>query len=97
MMKQKVRTFFGGLLFLAVLCTLGGIENYVKTSYTIEATIVGCEDSVYKAEDSTGDSWEIDEGSYMIGNKVKLYMNTNNTDSNFSDDEIRKVKIIKGD
>lgn len=96
-MKEKVINLLGGLLFCAILCGLGGLENYVKTSYTREAIVIECQNNICKAEDKTGNTWEFNNEGYSVGDKVKIYMNTNNTDSNIFDDKITKTKMIKED
>lgn len=96
-MKKRTFSLIGGLLFCGALCCLGSLENYVKTSYTREATIINNEDNNCIAEDSTGNTWTFYKEGYEVGDKVKLYMTTNNTDSNIFDDEITKVKMIKED
>ena len=96
-MKEKIINLLGGLLFCAVLCCLGGFEDYIKTSYTREATIIEYNNNTYTIEDDTGHTWKFDGKGYSIGDRVKLYMNTNHTDSNIFDDEITKMKIIEED
>ena len=96
-MREKLVNLLGGLLFCAVLCGLGGLEDYIKTSYTREATVIDYYEDVCCAKDSTGNIWHFIGDGYEVGDKVKLYMNTNHTDSNILDDTITKVKMIKGE
>ena len=96
-MKEKAINLLGGLLFCVILCGLGGLENYIKTSYTREAIVIDYYEDVCSAEDKTGNVWHFIGEGYEVGDKVKLYMNTNHTDSNILDDAITKVKMIEGE
>lgn len=96
-MKEKAINLLGGLLFCVILCGLGGLEDYIKTSYTREAIVIDYYEDVCSAEDKTGNVWHFIGEDYEVGDKVKLYMNTNHTDSNILDDTITKVKMIEGE
>lgn len=96
-MKDKVISFVGGLVVCIILCGLLGFEDYVKTNYTREATIVSYYEDSCIAEDNCGNEWCFIGEGYEVGDKVKLYMNTNHTDSNIYDDEIKNVKLIEED
>ena len=97
---KKIITFFQGLLIIACLCGLGGLEDYIKTSYTKEVVIFDKEGDTYKVKDNLNNKWSFTETEtiYSVGDTVKLHLrNLNHTDSDLSDDKISKVERIKED
>lgn len=69
--------------------------SYVETNYTREATVISNNNNNCIVEDKAGNQWKVNL-SCNVNSKVKLYMNTNNTDSNINDDTIKRIKVIKG-
>lgn len=97
---KRLLTLFQGLLIIACLCGLGGLEDYIKTSYTKEAVIFDKEGDTYKAKDNLNNKWSFTETEtiYFIGDTIKLHLrNLNHTDNDLSDDKILKVERIKED
>lgn len=61
---------------------------------TIDAEIIAITNSTITFKDSTGNLWEVENDSYMVGDKVILTIEDKGTDF-LTDDEI--VKIEKKD
>lgn len=69
-----------------VLCVF-----YLTCRRTIDAEIVNINNNIITIKDSTGNLWEIDNDSYIIGDKVVLTISDKGTDF-LTDDEIIKIK-----
>jgi len=68
--------------------------SWYETHYTREATVIAVEDSVVTVVDNCDYVWQFEGTDFRVDDKVKLSMNTMNTDSNIFDDAIEDAKII---
>lgn len=64
---------------------------YLTFRRTIDAEIVNITNDIITIKDSTGNFWEINNDSYMVGDKVILTISDKGTDF-LTDDEIIKIK-----
>lgn len=88
-------------LAVCALCVFGVVIlclcSYISSNYTREAYVISNNNNVCEFKDNTGNTWTAEDVSCKEGDKVRLYMCTNNTDTNIKDDTIKKVKVIKED
>jgi hypothetical protein len=85
-------TIKAGIAFIALLI-LVEIGNYLDSHYTRTGEIIGVDGTDCIVEDTAGNVWEFNKDGFSIGDKVKLEMYTNHTNSNIYDDII--VKVVK--
>lgn len=96
-MKRKVIDTLAGLGVFAILIGFSGVADLIETRYTRDGIITGYYEDACVAEDKTGNEWCFIGEGFEIGDKVKIYMDTNHTDSNIYDDIVRDVKLIEED
>lgn len=63
--------------------------------YTRKAKVTNINKEVVTVIDKKGNIWEFKGNGFKKGQKVKLIMDTNNTDEKITDDFIKDVKVIK--
>ena len=88
-MKKKIISFIS--LFIVIVCFC--FCSYAETHYTRKATVVNVNCGLVTVEDESGNLWDFEQDGFNVGDKVKLTMDTNHTDSNIFDDKI--VNITK--
>lgn len=95
--KRKVRTnkaqtalaTVGLLVFFLALDRVG----YWETHYCRSAEVTNVNKQCVEVTDSADNVWEFYGDGFRTGDKVRLYMFNNGTDSNIYDDEIEDVKL----
>lgn len=93
---RKVLEFVKTTIIVLVFCVvIPGICGNIETHYTREATVVAIQGNKVIVEDTRGNEWSFYGGGFVEGDKVKMRMFTNYTDSNIYDDEIKDVKLVK--
>lgn len=85
---KKIRNF----LFIIICILIFILCNYIEITYTRIATVQKIENDLITALDSCGNLWEFTGDNYIVGDKVRLTMDTNHTDSIITDDQIKSVK-----
>lgn len=66
--------------------------SWDESHYTREATVIGIIGNTVTVMDECGYTWAFEGNDFNVNDKVKLMMNTMNTDSNIFDDKIEDVK-----
>jgi hypothetical protein len=84
------------ILIVSFITGLFLLVGYNENNYTVNTKIVAIEGNTYTVETKNGHQFQFTVEEYEVGDEVKLYMRTNNTD-NFYDDEIQKVKVESRD
>lgn len=77
----------GLLVVMTSLTIVGGIDMY-ETTYVRETEVTCVEGDLVTFTDQVGNNWDyfFDEGNtYIVGDEVKLVMNTNHTDDIYDD------------
>lgn len=85
---KKIKNF----LFIIICILIFILCNCIETTYTRVATVQKIENDLITVLDSCGNLWEFTGDNYIIGDKVRLIMDTNHTDSIITDDQIKSVK-----
>ena len=93
-MKEKIEDTVIGILLIGVFIFIMGVAGYIETHYTREATVVKINEDEIIVEDSIQHHWVFYGEDYKIGDKIKMTMFNNYTDSNIYDDKIIKVKKV---
>lgn len=88
---KKIKTIAALLAITSCFC----ICSYAETHYTRKAEVIKIADNLITAEDERGYLWDFEGDGFETGDKIKLIMDTNHTDSNIFDDKIIHVKEIK--
>lgn len=88
---KGVKTIAALLLVTICFCFC----SYAETHYTRKGIVVEIKDNLVTVEDECGYLWDFEDDGYCIGDRVKLIMDTNHTDSDIFDDKIIDVKEIK--
>lgn len=68
--------------------------SWYETHYTREATVIVVDDSSVTVVDNCGYVWNFEGTDFHVDDRVKLSMNTMNTDSDIFDDAIENAEII---
>ncbi len=87
-------TIKGFLVFLLVFIVMPGIAGNIETHYNREGVVIAIQGDEILVEDTTENVWSFVGDGFIEGDRVKMRMFTNCTDSNIYDDEIEKVEII---
>lgn len=82
------------IIFLAMTIFSLRLGSWCETHYTREATVIAVEDSVVTVVDNCDYVWQFEGTDFHVDDKVRLSMNTMNTDSDIFDDAIEDAKII---
>ena len=93
-MKEKIEDTVIGILLIGVFIFIMGVAGYIETHYTREATVIKINEDEIVVEDSIQHHWVFYGKDYKIGDKIKMTMFNNYTDSNIYDDKIIKVKKV---
>ena len=93
-MKEKIEDTVIGILLIGVFIFIMGVAGYIETHYTREATVIKINEDEIVVEDSIHHHWVFYGKDYKIGDKIKMTMFNNYTDSNIYDDKIIKVKKV---
>jgi len=87
-------TIKGFLVFLLVFIVMPVIAGTFETHYNKEGVVIAVQDNEILVEDTSKNVWTFEGTGFDEGDRVKMRMFTNCTDSTFEDDEIEKVEII---
>ena len=93
-MKEKIEDTVIGILLIGIFIFIMGVAGYIETHYTREVTVVKINEDEIVVEDSIQHHWVFYGEDYKIGDKIKMTMFNNYTDSNIYDDKIIKVKKV---
>ena len=93
-MIEKIKEFISGMSIIGFIIGALLIGGYIDTHYTREATVVKINEDEIVVEDSIQHHWSFYGEDYKIGDKIKMTMFNNYTDSNIYDDKIIKVKKV---
>ncbi len=88
-MKKAILTATVIILTILAIGRLG----YLETHYTREATVINVEDELIIVEDEQGFIWDFEGTGFTTGDKVKMTMDNNLTDTNIEDDIIENVRL----
>lgn len=91
--RQQRRETVLGCLGLLVVIVLFLCASYLETHYYREATVKSVEKQVVVVEDNCGFVWEFCADGFKKGDKVRMLMDTQCTDSDIEDDIIIDVKL----
>lgn len=89
---SKVREYVVFAVVAVLFVVFAGRVGYWETHYNRDAIVVSFHDDVVTFEDLSGYTWTADNEGYKEGQKVRLLMSTNGTDSYIYDDEIVSIK-----
>ena len=78
------------LLIIAFIVCLA-FCSHIERTYTRKGTITQIDDKGIIIQDTKGNEWKVT--TFSIGDKVKLVMDNNLTDSNIEDDIIKDIII----
>lgn len=90
-MRNIVKRF---LVFLLIFIVLPVFASNIETHYNREGVVIAVYGEEILIEDTTQNVWTFNGKGFAEGDKVKMKMFTNYTDSNIHDDKIKKVEII---
>jgi len=90
--KNIARTVLAGMGLLVFLLVVGRV-GYWETHYCRNAQVTNVNNQLIEVTDSADLVWEFYGDGFRTGDKVRLYMFNNGTDSNIYDDEIEDVKL----
>lgn len=87
-MRKAITTIIITVIMLTMFCASAWIEAH----YTREATVIEVNDNIVTVIDDTNNLWSFKGTDFNVNDKVKITMDSMNTDLNIYDDEITNVK-----
>lgn len=93
-MLKNVKVLFFVVIFILILCFC----SIVETTYTRHGTVTKKNNQNILITDQSGNIWSYDDfqNIFFVNDKVKLIMDTNNTNHIIIDDKIKKIRKSKG-
>lgn len=93
--KEVGLKIWAGVAVFFMMLVAPAIAGTIQCHYDLEATIIEVNDECVTAKDNMGHKWDFNGNDYSVGEKVRLKMFTNYTDSNIYDDQVIGVSYMK--
>lgn len=89
-MLKNVKILFFVIAFVSILCFC----SIVETTYTRYGIVTKKNNQNILITDQSGNIWSYNDfqNIFFVNDKVKLIMDTNNTDHIITDDKIKKIE-----
>ena len=87
-MRKTITTIIVTIIMLSLIY----VSCWYESHYTREATVIEVTDNIVTVVDDTNNLWSFEGTNFNVNDKVKMTMDSMNTDLNIYDDEITNVK-----
>ena len=92
---EKIKRVVISIIVTTMFVVLFLVCSWYETHYTREAKVTQVSNNVVTVVDGCNYVWQFNKEGLKVNDKVKLTMNTMNTDTNVLDDTIEDVIVIK--
>lgn len=86
-----IKKIFATIVVLTVFVGIPILAGTAETHYFKNAVITYVRGNYVVAEDDNGYEWEFNKEGFSVDDKVKLYVNTNCTESTREDDVVENM------
>ena len=87
-MRKAITT----IIITVIMLTMFYASTWIEAHYTREATVIEVNDNIVTVVDNTNNFWSFEGTEFNVNDKVKMTMDSINTDLNIYDDEIIDVE-----
>lgn len=87
-MRKTIAT----IIITVIMLTMFYASAWIEVYYTREATVIEVNDNIVTVVDDTNNFWSFEGTEFNVNDKVKITMDSMNTDLNIYDDEIINVE-----
>ena len=87
-MRKTITTIIVTIIMLSLIY----VSCWYESHYIREATVIEVTDNIVTVIDDTNNLWSFKGTDFNVNDKVKMTMDSMNTDLNIYDDEITNVK-----
>ena len=91
---RKIRKVVKNITLIMIIIVMFFWYSWYETHYTREAIVINATNNIVTVIDACNYTWSFYGDGFDVNDKVKLTMDTMNTNFNVFDDVIKDVKVI---